>query len=316
MVDEGPNQVRTDSMPAASLRALLERSIDYAGLFPPATLSLAAALQNNASYIRADESWMLNAFVLPIAQFGEATRFLTNLGGVTPIKVSALGPKTEDVDSFEQAVKSAIESIRLFNNTGATVVQCEIPLPATYGATFLERTATALRDIDAQVFFEATAARAEETIALLADCNSKSGKCAGFKLRTGGVTADAFPTSAMIARALISAAKYSVPIKFTAGLHHPVRMFREEVATKMHGFLNVLGAGVLAIEHGWDEAETAKMLEDENVDSFQFDAAHFRWREFEVNAAKIIEHRSLVTSFGSCSFDDPRVDLRALKLLP
>src|SRR5205807_9684157 len=66
------------------------------------------------------------------------------------------------------------------------------------------------------------------------------------------LTADAFPTSTQIAGALVTPATHQLPIKFTAGLHHPIRQFRGEVKTKMHGFLNVLGAAVLAAEHRWN----------------------------------------------------------------
>jgi len=134
-------------------------------------------------------------------------------------------------------------------------------------------------------------------------------------LRTGGVTADAFLTSPQIARALVAAAKARVPIKFTAGLHHPIRQFRDEVNTKMHGFLNVLGAAVLGAEHDWDEEQTSKMLEDENATSFSFSDDSFAWREWKIATDQIKARRKFVISFGSCSFDEPREDLRALKLL-
>jgi hypothetical protein len=137
----------------------------------------------------------------------------------------------------------------------------------------------------------------------------------GYKLRTGGVTEDAFPTSQQIARALVAAARHHVPIKFTAGLHHPIRQFRDEVKTKMHGFLNVFGAGVLATEHDWDEKQTTTMLEDENAGSFSFKSDSFAWREWKIGAESIKGHRKLVISFGSCSFDEPREDLRELKFL-
>jgi len=299
-------------MPSAALRALLSRSIDYAGLFPPAPLPLDEALRNYSQYLHCDETWMLNTFVLPIAEFDAAA---TKLSDLESWRISALGPKTQDVDAFEHTVKGAVEAISAFDRAGAKIVQCEIPLPATYGATFLERTAELLRELDAQVFFEAAGSRAEETIALLSECNSTSGKCAGFKLRTGGVRADAFPEAAVIAKALVASAKHSVPIKFTAGLHHPLRMHRDEVDAKMHGFLNVLGAGVLASELGWDEEQTITMLEDENAASFSFTDSGFQWREFGIATDAIARYRQLATSFGSCSFDEPREDLRTLGLL-
>ena len=137
----------------------------------------------------------------------------------------------------------------------------------------------------------------------------------GYKLRTGGVTADAFPTSAQISEALVTPATHQLPIKFTAGLHHPIRQFRDEVKTKMHGFLNVLGAAVLAAEHRWDANQTAIMLEDENADSFSFTDDLFAWREWKIDIERLKYRRKFVTSFGSCSFDEPREDLRALGFL-
>jgi hypothetical protein len=166
-----------------------------------------------------------------------------------------------------------------------------------------------LGNFDFPSFWEAPAEAAAATIQALA------GRGVGFKLRTGGVTADAFPSDAQIATALVAAARQQVPIKFTAGLHHPVKKFHSSVGTKMHGFLNVLGAGVLAAEHQWDEAQTAAMIADEDASSFAFDDENFLWRDWRVATAKIRAHRRLVTSLGSCSFDEPREDLRALDLL-
>jgi len=114
---------------------------------------------------------------------------------------------------------------------------------------------------------------------------------------------------------LIAAGRDHVPIKFTAGLHHPVRQFRDEVKTKMHGFLNVLGAGVLAAEHGWDQKVATQMLDDEDAASFRFSGDMFAWRDWKITASRIEAHRDLITSFGSCSFDEPREDLRELGLL-
>ena len=79
------------------------------------------------------------------------------------------------------------------------------------------------------MFWEAPPEKAKQTIALIAGHNSDDDTPTfGYKLRTGGVTADAFPTSAQIAYALVTAATHQLPIKFTAGLHHPIRQFRDE----------------------------------------------------------------------------------------
>src|SRR6185312_9297033 len=131
-------------------------------------------------------------------------------------------------------------------------------------------------------FWEAPPERAEQTIALIAGHNSDEETATfGYKLRTGGVTADAFPSSAQIASALVTAATHQLPIKFTAGLHHPIRQFRDEVKTKMHGFLNVVGSAVLAAEHQWDVGQVVMMLEDEDPHSFSFTDDFFGWRDWK-----------------------------------
>ena len=56
------------------------------------------------------------------------------------------------------------------------------------------------------------------------------------------------------------------------------------------------------------------MLADEDATSFVFDEEMFRWRDWKISAAKITQRRQLITSLGSCSFDEPRDDLRALGL--
>lgn len=83
----------------------------------------------------------------------------------------------------------------------------------------------------------------------------------------------------------------------------------------MHGFLNVLGAAVLAVEHQWDINQTAMMLEDEDARSFSFADDFFAWREWRIDIKRLQFRRRFVVSFGSCSFDEPREELRALNLM-
>ena len=298
-------------MPAASLRALLAHAIDYAGLFPPADLALQPALQNHAAYVRSREQWMLGAFILPIGKFGEAREEIASFDSEHPLHLSALGPKTTKAAEFRRALETVAEAIKDFLNghkDSVRISQFEMPLPSGAVAKALDAARALLGDLALNVFWEAPAEAAAATIEALA------GSGAGFKLRTGGVTADAFPSAEQIARALVTAAKHRVPIKFTAGLHHPLRLFHESVGAKMHGFLNVLGAGVLAAEHRWSESQTLEMLADEEAGSFAFEEETFRWRDWKISTAQITARRQLVTSLGSCSFDEPREDLRALGL--
>ena len=303
---------------AASVGALLIHSIDYAGMFPPCSLELEPALRNQAQYVRDPETWMLGAFVLPVEKFDAAAGSVSLFDRKRPLLISALGAKTKNADEFIGALEVATEQIRSFSSEHVdrvSVRQLEMPLPQDVDLDLLTKMGSILKSLELHTFWETPVNAAETAIALVAEHNSTAGADPfGYKLRTGGVAADAFPASQQIARALVAAAKQRVPIKFTAGLHHPIRQFRDEVKTKMHGFLNVLGAAVLAAEYQWDEQQTSKMLEDENAGSFSFNGDFFAWREWKIATDQIKTRRKLVTSFGSCSFDEPREDLRALNL--
>ena len=304
-------------MLTASLRALLAHSIDYAGMFPPCSLGLESALKNQSEYVRSPEAWMLGAFVLPVEQFDATKQLLSQFDAQHPLRIAALGPKTASVDAFLDAVDNADAAIRSLSRHNVDLISIshlEMFLPNDMDIASLKEAKSILGDLP--VFWEAPPDRAEQTIALLAEFNSDADLATfGYKLRTGGVTADAFPTSMQIAKALVTPATHQLPVKFTAGLHHPLRQYREEVQAKMHGFLNVLGAAVLAAEHRWDTNQTAMMLEDEKVGSFSFTDDFFTWREWQIDTKRLQYRRRFVASFGSCSFDEPQEDLRALKLL-
>jgi hypothetical protein len=283
-------------------------------MFPPCALALEPALRNQATYVRSPEAWMLNGFVLPVEQFDVATRFFSEFDPHHPLRVAALGPKTTNRDVFLNGVANAAEAIRSFSKYGVDLVSVshvEMFLPDDVHSASLEEADRITGELP--VFWEAPPERAEQTIALIASHNSdKDTAKFGYKLRTGGVTADTFPTSAQIARALVTAARHQLPIKFTAGLHHPIRQFRDEVKSKMHGFLNVLGAAVLAAENQWNADQAVTMLEDEDPRSFSFTDDFLAWRDWKIDTERLQHRRTFVRSFGSCSFDEPRDDLRAL----
>jgi hypothetical protein len=300
------------------LRALLARAIDYAGLFPPANLALEPALRNYAQYLLEADVWMLGPFILPVAEFDAAARNISQFDEQRPLRISALGPRTNSARTFGQSLSAAMDAIASFrSNCGAaSIEQFEMPLPQDVSTEVIQTIRSSIAGSELNTFWEAPAEMAGRVIELIAASNRAHSEAKlGFKLRTGGVTAEAFPSSDQVAGVLMAAGNQQVPIKFTAGLHHPVRLFHESVQTKMHGFLNVLGAGVLALEHPWKESDIVRMLEDENADSFSFTDERFAWREWEISTERIRAHRELVTSLGSCSFDEPREDLRALNLL-
>jgi len=164
--------------------------------------------------------------------------------------------------------------------------------------------------------FEKGERAVETVIEAISIYNRAAPPRAGFKLRCGGVQASAFPTAGQIAFVIRNAVMNNVPLKATAGLHHPFPRFDAGVQATMHGFINVFGAGVLGHTRRLEPSFLVRMLGDENPIDFVFDATGFRYGPRHAATAEIAEaRRDAVLSFGSCSFDEPRDDLRALKWL-
>src|SRR5947209_4230544 len=159
-------------MATASLRALIEHSIDYAGLFPPCNLDLEPALNNQARYVRDADAWMLGAFVLPIEQFEAASGSLSQFDRNHPLRISALGSKTENAAAFRAAFETAVAAIDALSARHREVLsinQLEMPLPADADAALLAEALSTLRELKLTAFFEAPMDTAERAIALLAE---------------------------------------------------------------------------------------------------------------------------------------------------
>lgn len=308
------------TIPTQAFRAFMTQVIDYAGMYPPASLALGEAFSNFRKYQSSPEAWMLSRFVVPAKRLSELPEFSENLS------FSALGRGGGDIDEFLENTNLDIAdmlSFRESHGAPANVDMFEIALPASALADkftandCVTRAADALNMNGITVFFEAPFGegwrdRAERLLRALRKVKDKH---VGFKLRTGGVTPDAFPSTEQIAWAIVETREAGVPLKCTAGLHHPLRHYNESVKTRMNGFLNVFGAGVLAITNGISRSQIQSMLEDEDPSNFVFDSSGFNWRGLRVTDLEIAKARLFATSFGSCSFDEPREDLQKLNLL-
>src|SRR5690606_28871354 len=114
----------------------------------------------------------------------------------------------------------------------------------------------------------------------------------------------------------------NVPFKATAGLHHPIRCFKpltyaaDAPMGTMHGFLNVLLMTGF-VREGYRLKLLEDVMEDEFEEVFSFTDSGAIWRhEHTITPAQIERLRTKgFNSFGSCSFDEPIADLRALGLL-
>ena len=133
---------------------------------------------------------------------------------------------------------------------------------------------------------------------------------AGAKVRCGGATPDMFPSPAELAHFICGCRDRGLAFKATAGLHHPIR---DGVA---HGFLNLLGATLLAHAAGADTGDVADLLADEDPGAFSVTDEAFTVRGQAFGTAAVTAARErLFTGYGSCSFSEPVEDLKALRIL-
>ncbi|MGO4879804.1 MAG: hypothetical protein ACLP59_03160 [Bryobacteraceae bacterium] len=137
------------------------------------------------------------------------------------------------------------------------------------------------------------------------------------KVRTGGLTPDAIPTSESLADFLCEAAARRVAFKATAGLHHPIRSVRpltyaaDSPRATMHGFVNVFVAAALKWR-GTERSMVLDVLNESDAGAFRFMNGELLWRRNRITTAEIqTARRDFAHSFGSCSFEEPVADLRA-----
>ena len=85
----------------------------------------------------------------------------------------------------------------------------------------------------------------------------------------------------------------------------------------MHGFLNLFGGAILVHVGALDAHELPALLADEQAGHFKLNGESLQWEAgLSASPEAIASARdALACSFGSCSFDEPREDLRALGIL-
>ncbi len=305
-----------------SVRAFFSGIIDYAGLFPPAKLPLERAVINFARYRAGSDAWMLGRFIIPAARLAELGALQAQFPARAPMSLSVLGSGGETHSGFLEGLDAdlaAVSGFRARHGGRVAVDAFELKLPHAV-----------LQDPRAEEWCTATARLTEANLSVWYEWNRNpvhraamldaldvlAGGAAGIKLRCGGIEASAFPSPEDLALCMAACRDRSLRLKFTAGLHHPIRHFDRGLQTRMHGFINVFGAGILAQTRHLAPERIREILEEEDASQFAFDEIGFGWKQHHVLIDEIIAaRREFVTSFGSCSFDEPRDDLRAMGLL-
>lgn len=279
-----------------ALASLLAGLIDYAGLFPPAAIDMRTAVRNYTEYRNGPRAFALGRFIVDVSRLGEMEAVAGD--AISRIRLSVLLSSASDLAPLLAAIDRGlpIESIEAKAHDPAAIeriasaipsaseIYFEIPLPLTSPAS-----------LDA---IAAAGARA--------------------KLRTGGITPEAFPGADAIIAMLQSLQRRNIAFKATAGLHHPVRSRHRLTYTPdspsavMHGFLNLLASIAILREDG-SPADAHAALCEANPSAFRISADQFGWRDFDWSASQIHSmRRESFVSFGSCSFAEPMADLEAM----
>jgi hypothetical protein len=295
----------------SGLHALLRDSIDYAGLFPPAGLGMSEAVANYGSYRTGPHAWALGRFVVPA-------------GRLVELEQAAVGLLPE-ADGWQIAAllgpdpTRELEAIGEFNcrhaAEGAGAAAVDVVEAKADSAEAAERL---LARIPGYLHSYIEIPVSGDPAPLATAVGRAGGR---LKVRTGGVTADAFPSATDLARFLRAAVQAGVPFKATAGLHHPLRAEYRltyepgSACGTMFGFLNLFLATAF-VSAGMDDAAVERLLEERDRPALRFDAGGVEWRGRRIDLETLRRTReSGIVSFGSCSFTEPIADLQSLDLL-
>jgi hypothetical protein len=291
-----------------TLRTLLHGIVDYAGLFPPAGLDLEPSVAEYAEHRAGPHRWALGRFVAPAARLDAlgraAARCFPTAG--EPWRVSGL---------LGADLSTDVAAVRRFNDEhrGRAVVDA------------VELKAATAADIGLALDAVGTWLDTYVELPVRADLGRLIGAAgergARVKLRTGGITADAFPAPAELLRFIRASVAARVPFKATAGLHHPLRgNYRltyapDSAVAPMYGFLNLFLTAAF-VANGMDDDDAMALLVEESSAAFSFGDAAVAWRGHQLPDVELARARRIVaTSFGSCSFREPIADLQSLHLL-
>ncbi len=271
---------------------LLGGMLDDASLFPPASLSMKAAVAGHSRHQAAWYRALCGPLVCPETKLAELRTVLTATGTPSAELVLVV---TAGAGSVSQALDAVAADPRL------RLRAVEVPASKdTEPRAAVTEVAKALDDaplaaatayIEYPVRAVADPATAGPLLAIAGDRGYR------VKLRTGGVSAEAFPGEGTLAGCLAGIADSRVQFKCTAGLHHAVRHTATDTGFEHHGFLNVLLA-TWAAAQGAPAAELTSLLSERDPQ-----AVAARVSLLDEHAADDV--RGLFNSFGTCTLAIP-----------
>lgn len=290
-----------------SLYTLLAEIVDYAGLFPPSKVSMAVAVQNYSQYLKSEHSWMLGRFVVPISNLDKFIKEATPY--IEENKIWLLsGIAGEDV------VNELRKVLRFNKKYEDKILIDTVEIKADSTETIYEATKVLTDEVTAYFEIPQTEVLTEYMTALALTKNRA-------KIRTGGLTQEAFPSTDAIIKFMRVCIAANVPFKATAGLHHPLRCVKpltyEENAIKgtMHGFLNLFLSAAF-LRNDLNNSFVHKLMNEYEADDLKFENERIIWKDHSIDlkTIKLLREKNAI-SFGSCSFLEPIEDLQQLAVI-
>jgi len=280
----------------SAIDSLLAGLIDYAGLYPPAGLDMRVAARNYLNYRQGRHAPVLGRFIVDLSRLVELRQIAGH--SIREMRLTVVAPTTADWNSLLPLIEDGlpVETVEVKVDKSVDIGRIREGFPARL-----------------PIYFEAAPGA---NYSDLLDAISSAGARA--KLRLGGIVAEAFPSPQVVASLIAAIAERHIPFKATAGLHHPIRSYHRfacepaSLSGMMHGFVNLFCAASLLFFDG-ELRDALCVLEDEDPTAWRFTNEGIGWRDFRWNSEQIQSvRRNFLTSFGSCSFEEPLRDLETL----
>jgi hypothetical protein len=287
-----------------SIPAYLHSFVDDAAIFPPGNAPLERAVADHVDHRDEEYADLVGGFVVSDLKVADLAQCLPEVAGSAELGVNLV--VTGGAGAIEPAV------IWVSRSEGISLRAIEFALrdeeDLAHNAQRLIQVVDSLGEQldDVPVFAEPPPPRDTPSHGWLAALDELAAREIHLKFRTGGATADLFPTAAQLAVCIEAALDRELPFKCTAGLHNAVRHTDPETGFEHHGFLNVLLATRTSLDGGAPD-EVARVLE-------QTDGAAMAER-LSADPDEARRTRRWFSSFGSCSVLDAHEDLVELGLL-
>ena len=268
--------------------ALFSRLVDDAAVFPPGDVPLDEAVPAHRRHLSSSYAELVGPFVCTDEQLPAVAK----LAGDEPIEVAVV------VTGGAGGIESAVGYAGRFGVLKIKALEIRLRDEDDLARNAQRVAAMCASCVGDEEVFVETGLDGGWERAL--DVVAESGFAA--KLRTGGLSADLFPSSLQVASYIAACLDREVSFKCTAGLHNAVRHVADD-GFDHHGFLNMLLATRASLD-GASVSDVAAVLDERSGASL-------------AAAASTLDPgvRRWFRSFGSCSIDEPVQDLTSLGLM-